>query len=229
MRIVRTILIACGLTLASAPASASPIVVLNDGFHKDTIISRGNHRIQLFASEATIDPWPTPGGDAAYSLRINFQYLFGDPDVVSGSIQGNDLPLFPPRPIESPALAVFGGLKLEGTILDEGTVYLQPAYDPDGGSIVPAALHHDTHPFADFNLESFADGDMAYIGYATSDLSVFGYMQIQRVNVLDWKLIGYAYDPSGAGILVTNLVPAPGVLGLAAASLLGLPRRRTSK
>lgn len=188
-------------------AMAEPIVVLNNGKDKDTIISRGEHRISIFSNDLTIDPWPTPGGDAPYSLRINFQYLFGDPDMLSGSIQGNDLPFFPPLPLQSPALAASGGLRLEGTVLNDAIDYVRPGYDPDSGITDAASLSHGTGPFSAFNLESFTNvGDMAYIGYATSDISTFGYMQIKRVTDIDWTLVGYSFDPTGEGILVQNLV-----------------------
>lgn len=208
---------------------AEPIVVLNDGAQRDLIISRGEHRISIFSNDLTIDPWPTPGGDAPYSLRINFQYLFGDPEVITGSIQGNDLPFFPPMPLQSPALAVLGGLRLEGSVLNGVTQYLQPGYDPDSGITGGASLSHGTGPFAAFNLESFTDvGDMAYIGYASSDITTFGYMQIERVTDIDWRLVGYAFDSSQDGIHVKNLVVPNGAtlltLGLGGTS--GLLRKR---
>ncbi len=228
-RVAMTMLPLVALSLIVGTAMAEPIVVLNNGAQRDLVISRGEHRISIFSNELTIDPWPTSGGDAAYSLRINFQYQFGDPEVITGSIQGNDLPLFPPTPIQSPSLAVFGGLRLEGSTLNSDTTYLAPAYDTDLGNTVPAALHHGTHSFADFNLESFTEiGDMAYIGYASSDISTFGYAQIERVTDIDWKLVGYAFDPSGAEILVRNLAVPNGAtlltLGIGGAS--GLLRRR---
>ena len=210
-------------------AMAEPIVVLNDGAQRDLIISRGEHRISIFSNELTIDPWPTSGGDASYSLRINFQYLFGDPEVLSGSIQGNDLPFFPPMPLQSPALAAAGGLRLEGTFINDGVDYVRPGYDPDSGITDAASLSHGTGPFSAFNLESFTNvGEMAYVGYASSDISTFGYVQIERVTDIDWKLVGYAFDPSGAEILVRNLA-VPNVatlltLGIGGAS--GLLRRR---
>lgn len=66
---------------------------------------------------------------------------------------------------------------------------------------------------------------MAYIGYASSNITSFGYMQIERVTDIDWKLIGYAFDPSGAPILVENLIPAPASLA-ALLLLAACPRRR---
>lgn len=217
------------ILLIGGTAMAEPIVVLNDGAQRDLIISRGEHRISIFANDLTIDPWPTPGGDAPYSLRINFQYQFGNPEVITGSIQGNDLPFFPPMPLQTPALAVPGGLRLEGILLDEGTGYVRPGYDPDSGITDGAALNHGTGPFSAFNLESFENvGDMAYIGYTSSDITIFGYMQIERVTDIDWKLVGYSFDPTGAGILVQNLVVPNGAtlltLGLGGAS--GLLRKR---
>lgn len=69
---------------------------------------------------------------------------------------------------------------------------------------------------------------MAYIGYASSDASIFGYMQIVRVTDIDWRLVGYAFDPSGAAIDVKNLVVPNGstllALGLGATAA-GLRKR----
>lgn len=214
-------LVAC---LLGQSALAAPIVVLNDGEHRDTIISRGDLRIHLFANEVTIDPAPTPGGDAFYTMNLNFQFLFGNPEDVVGAISSNELPVDPDFPLETACILAEGGLRLEGSVVDAGRDYVHPTYDSENGIVVPAFITNGTSPFSDFNLESFADGDMAYVGYATSDLTAFGYMQIERVNVLDWKLVGYAFDPSGAPILVENLVPAPA--SLAALLLAACPRRR---
>ena len=65
----------------------------------------------------------------------------------------------------------------------------------------------------------------AHIGLADADVTMFGSMQIGRVNLLDWKLVGYAYDPTGAPILVGNLVPAPGALALLGLAAIGARRR----
>ncbi len=212
---------------ACAPAGsalAAPIVVLNTGEHRDTIISRGDLRIHLFANEVTIDPAPTPGGDAFYTMNFNFQFLFGNPEDVVGAISSNELPVDPDFPLETASILAEGGLRLEGSVIDAGRAFVHPTYDSKNGIVVPAFITNGTSPFSAFNLESFADGDMAYVGYATSELTTFGYMQIERQSVLEWKLIGYAYDPSGAPILVENLVPAPS--SLAALLLAACPRRR---
>jgi hypothetical protein len=204
-------------------AMAAPIVVLNDGEHQDLIISRGQHRIHIFQDTLEIDPWPTPGGDAPYSLILNFQFTFGDPDLVSGVIAGNMLPLFPARPLQTPAIAATGGLRLENETIDATRSYVLPSYEPFSGETLPAFIGHGTSPFSAFDLTSFESGEMAYIGLANSSLSMFGYMQIERVNVLDWKLIGYAYDPTGAPVVVERLVvpvpPSLFALGGAAAAI----------
>lgn len=204
---------------------ASPIVVLNSGPDKDTIISRGDYYIQLFATDVTIDP-DVPGEyPAPYSLRINFGYAFG---VVGGSISGNSLPDWPPLPVQSPALLVPGRLMLDGWTLDASLEFMQPDYDPTSGGTNIYSLVHGTSSSSAFNLNDFTSaGDMAYIGYATSDLTMFGYMQIERVTEVDWKLVGYAFDPSGESIVVQELVvPSPPALGLLAAPLAIRPKRR---
>jgi hypothetical protein len=216
--------LAFALLAACAPAiaAASPIVVLNDGPDRDTIISRGEHYIHLFATETTIDPNIPGESPAPNTMRISFGYSFGQ---VRGTISGNSLPDWPPLPVQTPSLLAQGGLKIEGLFVDASWWFAEPQYDPTSGGTNIAQLSHGTSSSSDFNLNDFTQpGDMAYIGYATSDLSIFGYMQIERVTEVDWKLIGYAYDPSGGGILVQNLVPAPSALSLAL--LAALPRRR---
>lgn len=215
--------------LSGGTAMAEPILVLNDGATHDLIISRGEYRISVFSNELKIDPWPTPGGDPVNSLLLNFQYSVADPGTISGTIEGNNLPPFPSMPLQSPALAVFGGLRLEGSVLDGNTAFLPPVYDFDSDIVSPATLNHGTGPFADFNLESFSNvGDMAYIGYASSDLATFGYMQIERVTDIDWRLVGYAFDSSQDGLLVKNLIIPNGatLLTLCLGGASGLLRKR---
>jgi hypothetical protein len=227
--LARIAFLAAPALLLAGHAAASPIVVLNDGIHENLIISRGEYRIHIFQDNLEIDPWPTPGGDAPNSLILNFQFEFGDPTRVTGVIAGNMLPDFPPLPLQSPSLMVDGGLRLEGSDIDATRSFISPSYDDETGDSRPAFIAHGTGAFDSFNLYTFSDGDTAYVGFSDADEFVYGYMQIERVNVLDWKLIGYAYDPSGGGILVQNLVPAPGgvaVLALAAAPLLTRTRRR---
>lgn len=214
--------------LSGGTAIAEPIVVLNTGAHRDTIISRGDLRIHLFANEVTIDPAPTPGGDAFYSMNFNFQFQFGNPKDVVGAISSNELPVDPDFPLQTACILAEGGLRLEGSVIDLSRVFDPPRYDPETGTVIPAFITNGTGPFAGFNLESFADGDMAYIGYSSSDFSSFGYMQVQRQSVLEWKLIGYAFDAAQEGILVRNLAIPNGptllTLGLGGAS--GLLRKR---
>lgn len=227
---IRTLALAAASTLLlGGHAMASPIVVLNDGEHQNLIISRGQHRIHIFQDTLEIDPWPTPGGDARNSLILNFQFTFGDPSLIDGTIAGNMLPSFPPLPLQSPSIYLPGGLHLENMELGLSTNgYVQPAYDPELGDTLPAFVFHGTEPYSDFNLESFENGDMAYIGFADSGLTRFGYMQIERVNVLDWKLIGYAYEPTGAPIEVERLfIPIPPtLLAFGALGVLGRGQRR---
>jgi hypothetical protein len=220
--LARIAFLAVPALLLAGHAAASPIVVLNDGEHRDTIVSRAGYYIHLFASEATLDPVIPTKYPEPYCLSISFGYSFGQ---VRGSISGNALPEWPVLPVQTPSLLAQGGMKIEGQFVDASWSFAEPQYDPTSGGTNVAQISHGTGPFTDFNLNDFTQpGDMAYIGYATSDLSIFGYMQIERVTEVDWELIGYAYDPSGGGILVQNLVPAPSALTLAL--LAALPRRR---
>jgi hypothetical protein len=215
--------------VACAPAGsalAAPIVVLNTGEHRDTIISRGEHRIHIFQDTLEIDSWPTPGGDAIHTLLIDFQYSVAEPGELTGAIIGNELPLFPPLPLQTPSLMTGGGLRIEGSIIDANQSFVRPSYDPDTSYSAPAFIAHGTGPFDSFNLSSFSDGDVAYIGFSDANVRVFGYMQIERQSVLDWKLIGYAFDPSGAPVLVENLIPAPASLAALGMTALTTRRRR---
>lgn len=220
---LRSLTLAAPALLLAGHAAASPIVVLNDGEHRDTIVSRGAFRIHLFANDITLDPW-MPGLGPPNSFRINFGYEFGE---VRGTISGNALPDWPVLPVQTPSLLAQGGMKIESQFVDASWGFAEPQYDPTSGGTNIAQLSHGTGSSSDFNLNDFTQpGDMAYIGYATSDLSMFGYMQIERVTEVDWKLIGYAYDPSGGGILVQNLVPAPSALTLALLAALPCHRSR---
>lgn len=215
------------LLLAGGTAMAAPIVVLNDGEHRDLIISNGEYFIQALTPGLNIVPY-LPGLEPTNALYMNVFY--DDEDIVRGGIAANPLPLFPSHPLQTLCILATGGLRLEGMTIDGSGSFVQPSYDPFSGDTRPAAIIHGTHPFADFNLESFQDGHMAYVGYASSDKTLFGYMQVQRVNVTDWKLIGYAYDPSGAGIVVTALPvpPSAAVVGLGLAAAGHISRRRNN-
>ncbi|MBX3318172.1 MAG: hypothetical protein KF902_15045 [Phycisphaeraceae bacterium] len=201
---------------------AAPIVVLNDGEHRDLIISNGEYFVQALTPALNIVPY-LPGLEPTNALYMNFFY--DDADIVQGGIAANPLPFFPSHPLQTLCILATGGLRLEGMTIDRGGSFVEPSFDPFGGDIRPAAITHGTGPFSAFNLLTFAGGDMAYIGYASSDKSIFGYMQIQRVNVTDWRLIGYSYDPSGTGIVVTALPAPPAALGVLGAALLNRPRR----
>lgn len=217
--------------LLGGTAMASPIVILNDGIHENLIISRGEYAIRIFQTELEINPWPTPGGDAPNSLFLNFQWDSFDPTQVAGVISGNNLPPFSPPPLQTPSIYVPGGLRLEDMMLGGSTSgFLQPSYDPEFGDTRPAFIVHGTSPFSAFNLYSFSDepdNKTAYIGFANADVTMFGYMQIERVNLLDWRLIGYAYDPTGAPIEVERLyVPIPPTLAVAGIAIASVGRQK---
>ncbi|MBX3317867.1 MAG: hypothetical protein KF902_13505 [Phycisphaeraceae bacterium] len=223
---IRTLALAAASTLLlGGHAMASPIVVLNDGADKDTIISRGDYYIHLFATEVTIDPNISGESPATNTLRVSFGYTLG---VLRGTISGNSLSDWPPLPVQTPSLLAQGGLKIKDQFIDASWGFAEPQYDPTSGGTNIAQLSHGTSLSSDFNLNDFTNvGDMAYIGYASSDFSIFGYMQIERVTEVDWKLVGYAFDTSGDGILVQELfIPSPSAVGLLVAPLAMRPKRR---
>ncbi|MCW5769055.1 MAG: hypothetical protein KIT19_10250 [Phycisphaeraceae bacterium] len=214
--------------LIGGNAMAAPIVVLNDGEHRDLIISRGEYLISALSDTLSIIPASAPAGSLPNSIFISFGYTTGG--VLAGGLGGNWLPLFPLHPLQTPAILATGGLNLEGTSIDGTDMFVLPTFDPFFGDVSPAFITHGTGPFSGFNLTMFNEtNNTAYIGYGSSDLSLFGYMQIERVTEVDWKLIGYSYEPTGVAIDVVKLVvPATGsllVLG-AAGLLVGQMRRR---
>ncbi|MBX3366716.1 MAG: hypothetical protein KF912_05310 [Phycisphaeraceae bacterium] len=193
------------------------------------IITRNEFMFDVFnPTELVLTPYVPGGGpftQSENSLRFSFREFAGAPTAL---IQANILVPFPPTPFASPSL--LGGvdaLLQNGTWLDATRIWVDPDYDPDSGVVAPASLGQ-LGDQGDFDLRSFSGSQMAYVGYARSDKSMFGYVQIQRVTTYDWKLIGYRFDESGAPLLIEDLVvPGSGsLLALAAAGLLRPLRRR---
>lgn len=204
-------------------AMAEPIVVLNTGEHRDTIISHGDFYIPCLQPELELVPYSDPTS-ATIALFMNFAVLGSD---LYGAVTGNALPSFPPFPLQTPALYLPGGFRIEGEVLSSPDGFIEPTFDPEFGDVRPVAFSHGTHSASDFNLESFEDGEAAYIGYASSDFALYGYMQIQRVNVTDWKLIGYSYSASAITIVPLPAPPTAGILGASLAALAPRMRRKT--
>lgn len=203
--------VAVAACVIGGTAIAEPIVVLNTGEYRDVIVSHLDYYIPCLQPELELVPY----GDfviSPNSITMNFAYDTGG--ELGGGIGGNTLPSFPAHPLQTPAIYVPGGLHLEGMTVGSPSDFVPPRYDPFLGDVSPAFITHGTHPFAGFNLESFRDGEMAYIGYASSDFALFGYMQIQRVNETDWKLIGYAYDAGSIAVVPLPAPPVAAVLGL---------------
>lgn len=150
------------------------------------------------------------------SMRFSFRPSGSE---VSAMVSGNILPLWAGEPFDTPSLCYDGGLNQLDTMIDAGRGWAEPFFDLETGSCGPATLGS-----GDLNIDTIPDGGSGYVGYATSDLTMFGYMQIQRLSLYEWRLVGYRYDDSGAPVLVENLIPAPATL--AALSLLTLPRKR---
>lgn len=194
------------------------------------IITRNEFMFDVFnPTELVLTPYVPGGGPLSQSqnsLRLSFRDLGGSPN---GVIQANLLIPFPPTPFASPSL--LGGvdaLLQNGTWLDATRLWVDPDYDPESGVIEPASLVQ-VGSQGDFDLLSFNGNQMAYIGYAASNKSTFGYVQIQRVTTYDWKLIGYRYDDSGAPLFIEPLV-VPGstsFLAIGTAGLYAGRQRRT--
>lgn len=132
-------------------------------------------------------------------------------------------------PPSSPSLAAEGGLDIGGTYVGPSMPWIQAAISDDGDSFIPAIIYQ-TGSLGFFQLDDFAAGESAYVGFADYELSRFGYIQIRRVgsDVLLWELIGYAYDDSGDEIYVQDLV-VPESSGLVPLALVSLGARRRKK
>ncbi len=204
--------LAAALVAAASPARADLITVLA----ADTLIVNHND-IYIAGFLPTLTTKPTTAGTILYnSVRFAFEPSGGE---VSAIASGNALPLYPPEPFQTPALCVDGGLNQEDSVIGVSRSWLLPDFELDSGVVSPAAMSTSI-----LNIASIPDGGSGYVGYATSDLTMFGYMQIQRLSLYEWRLVGYRYDDSGASVLVENLIPAPATL--AAFSLLAFPRKR---
>ena len=207
------------LAAVASPARADLITVLAS----DTLIVNHNDIfIAGFTPEVVIASRDSLLHNA---LRYAFEPSGGE---VSALVSGNDLPLFAPEPFGTLALCLDGGLNQLGTTMDSGRDWRMPEFDLDSGFVDPAAMgQYGTDGTPDIDITTIPDGGSGYVGYATSDLTKFGYMQIQRLSLYEWRLVGYRYDDSGAPVLVENLIPAPTTL--AALGLVALaPRRHRS-
>lgn len=192
---------------------------------EELIVTNGDLKIALFEPTLTTEPSPS-GPLLENSLRLKFTVppLEG---IITAVIQGNGLPPFPPEPFQTPALVVDSGLDQIGKAIDSSRVWAKPSYSTSTGDLRPVELYQ-VGDDGDFDIRPIPNGGSAYIGYGKSDLSMYGYMQIERVSLTQWKLIGYRYDDSGAPVFVQDLIPSASsvvALGLGISGL-GIRKRR---
>lgn len=112
--------------------------------------------------------------------------------------------------------------------LDPTGQWFSPRYDSESDSIIPANLMQ-VNEYGYFQIQNFADGDMAYIGYADADRTRYGYVQIQRQSLTQWTLIGHAYGDVGEPLLVEDLteyIPVPPTPLLVGAGVAMMSRRQ---
>ncbi|MBX3317833.1 MAG: hypothetical protein KF902_13335 [Phycisphaeraceae bacterium] len=212
---------AIGCTVALGGHAMAGLVVYRyaDHFEEDLIVNHNDILIAGFTPELTTASIDT---QLFNSMRFAFEPSGGK---VTALVSGNILPLYPSEPFQTLALCYDGGLDQLGTTIDAGREWAEPFFDLETGAVAPATLfQYDTSGLID--ISSIPDSGYGYVGYATSDLNMFGYIQIQRLSLYEWRLIGYAYDTSGEGILVQNLVPTPGVVSVAGIVLIVGARRR---
>ena len=197
-------------------ARADLITVVLD---HELIVTNNDVRIACFETELTTSPFPGP------SLRNSLRFAFTvyPSGTVESNIVGNTLPPFSSTPFETPALLADLGLNQLDSWVESSRIWSLPTYDPRTGDVAEASIGQIGND-GEIDIRAIPNGGSGYVGYATSDLTKFGYMQIQRLSLLEWRLVGYRYDDAGAPVLVENLIPAPATL--AALGLVALPRPR---
>ncbi|QYK48940.1 MAG: hypothetical protein KF838_03595 [Phycisphaeraceae bacterium] len=214
---------AIGCTVALGGDAMAGIVTVK--LSHELIVTNGDIRIALFEPTLTTEPSPS-GPLLENSLRLRFTVppLEG---VITAVIQGNGLPPFPPEPFQTPSLVVDSGLDQIGKTVGSSRVWAMPSYSSSTGDLRPVELYQ-VGDDGDFDIRPIPNGGSAYIGYGKSDFSMYGFMQIERISLTQWKLIGYQYDDSGAPVVVQNLIPsAPSLvtLGLGVSGL-GMRKRK---
>lgn len=199
--------------------------VIVDPLDPPLIVSNGDILLGVFRTEVETQD-RSDGAFFPYAMSISFRV---DDGHYVGGIRGNNVG-FPSFPLQTVSLLASGNLELLGDTLDETGDWIQPYYDVDSDTVEPALLRQfDT--LGQFQFQDSVDGDMRYIGFADADLTRFGYVQIQRDSLTQWRLIGYAYGEAHESVDVEDLtVPVPPSLGVvgAAATLISRRRRLTA-
>lgn len=221
-QLARIAAVACSLAIGGNAMAGLVTVRYSDYFEEDLIVNHNDIFIAGFTPVLTTAP-TTPGSYLHNSMRFSFR---PSGDRVSALVSGNSLPVFPPEPFNTLALCFDGGVDQLGTTIGPAREWLFPELDLSTGAVQPASLSQ-LGDSGTMNISIIPDNGFAFVGYATSDLSMFGYMQIQRLSLYEWRLIGYAYNDTGAPVTVENIVPSGGPLALlSAGSMIGVRRRR---
>lgn len=213
----RVAAIAALTTLTGGTAMADVTRVIIDNPAERPIVTNGDILLGVFRTEVKTQD----ADDGAFfpdAMTISFR--FDDGNYVGG-IRGNDV-AFPTFPLRTLSFFAEGHLELLGRTLDGSGEWVHPFYDSDADAVDPAGLMQ-FNEFGAFQFQESVDGDMRYIGFADADLTRFGYVQIQRESLTQWRLIGYAYGQAGEPVDVEDLTvpvpPAPAVVGVAALTL----------
>ncbi|MBX3316458.1 MAG: hypothetical protein KF902_06285 [Phycisphaeraceae bacterium] len=202
----------CAIAIGGNAMAGLVVYRYADHFEDDLIVNHNDIFIAGFTPALTTAPTDTILHN---SLRFAFEPSGGN---ITALISGNDLPLFPPEPFLTLSLCIDGGLNQLGTTMDSSREWATPNFDLDNGVVSPAVLI-GFNSSGQIDISAIPDCGYAYIGYATSDLGMFGYMQIQRLSLYEWRLIGYAYDDSGAPVVVQNIVPSGSTLAILGAGV----------
>lgn len=217
----RTLALAAASTLVLGGNAMAGIVTVV--LSEELIVTNNDMRVACFEPELTTSQFPGP------SLKNSLRFAFSvrPSGTVDSNIIGNTLPAFPSTPFQTPALLADLGLNQLNSWIDSSRIWSFPRYDASTGDLDPASIGQIGDD-GEIDIRAIPDFGYGYVGYAKSDLSMFGYMQLQRLSLTQWRLVGYAYEDAGNPIKVIDLVPSAPTLVPLVAGLAVAGRRRPS-
>jgi len=218
--LARIAAIGCTIAIGGNAMAGIVTVVLSE----ELIVTNNDIRVACFEPELTTASYP---GGLLLRNSLRFAFSVRPSGTVDSNIVGNTLPAFPSTPFQTPALLADLGLNQLDSWIDSSRIWSFPRYDASTGDLDPASIGQIGDE-GEIDIRAIPNFGYGYVGYAKSDLSMFGYMQLQRLSLTQWRLVGYAYEDAGNPIKVIDLVPSAPTLLPLAAGLAAAGRRRTS-